>query len=137
MVATAVSVRECRSPATEVTSIGEAPPTYRGPRVELLVIPDCPYATLAETAIRMTLNELGLPHTPVLTTVVETTAEAIRRRFTGSPTIVINGVDPWAHPDREPGLTCRAQPDRGGLPTPYGLAQALCAAVLKDHRMPH
>lgn len=84
----------------------------------------------------MTLNELGLLHTSVLTTVIDTTAEAIRRNFTGSPTIVINGVDPWAHPDEEPGLACRDQSSSpAGLPTPQGLAQALCAAVLDDHRV--
>lgn len=110
--------------------------TYCGPRIELLVIPDCPYATFAETLIEVTLNQLGLPHTPVLTTVVKTTAESIRRRFTGSPSIIINGVDPWAHPDGEPGLACHAHPSPAGLPTPYSLAQALCTAVLDDHRIP-
>ncbi|WP_246230835.1 hypothetical protein [Mycolicibacterium sediminis] len=82
----------------------------------------------------MTLNELGLSHTPVLTTVIATTAEATRRQFTGSPSIVINGVDPWAHPGGEPGLTCRIHPSPAGLPTPHSLAQALIAAVQDDHR---
>jgi len=34
-----------------------------------------------------------------------TTAEAIHRRFTGSPRIIINGVDPWAHPDAKPAMS--------------------------------
>ena len=121
---------------TEFASTGHTEPAYSGPRVELLTTPDCPYATLAGALITMTLNELGLLHTSVLTTVIDTTAEAIRRNFTGSPTIVINGVDPWAHPDEEPGLACRDQSSSpAGLPTPQGLAQALCAAVLDDHRV--
>lgn len=110
--------------------------TYCGPRVELLVIPDCPHATLAETLLRVTLNELGLPHVPVLTTVIETIAEAIRRGFMGSPSIMINGIDPWAQPDGDPDLACRLYPSSTGIPTQYSLAQALCAAVLDDHRLP-
>lgn len=100
----------------------------------MLVIRDCPYATLAGALITMTLNELGLHHTPVLTTVIDTTAEAIRRRFTGSPSIIINGVDPWAHPDELPGLACRVLPSGDGLPTPERLAQALCTAVVDDRQ---
>lgn len=122
--------------ATEFALIGHEQSPYGGPRIELLTTPDCPYATLAEALITMTLNELGLVHTSVLTTVIETTTEATRRKFTGSPTIVINGVDPWANPDDEFGLACRDQPSSpAGLPTPQGLAQALCAAVLEDHRV--
>lgn len=114
----------------------EEPPTYGGPRIELLVVPDCPHATLAETLLRVTLNELCLPHVPVLTTVVETMSDAIRRGFTGSPTIMINGIDPWAPPDGKPALACRLYPSSAGTPTQYSLARALCAAVLDDHRLP-
>ncbi|WP_176749652.1 hypothetical protein [Mycolicibacterium grossiae] len=100
--------------------------------MELFVIPDCPYATLAETLLRVTLNELGLPSVPVLTTVIDTHAEAIRRGFMGSPSIEINGIDPWAQPDGKPALACRLYPSSTGLPTQYSLAQALCAAVLNE-----
>lgn len=120
--------------ATEFASISHEQSPYGGPRIELLTTPDCPYATLAGALITMTLHELGLLHTSVLTTVIETMTEATRRNFTGSPTIVINGVDPWAQPEGEPGLACRVHPSPAGLPTPQSLAQALCAAVLEDHR---
>lgn len=134
--ATEGSSTRYRSPTGEDTSTHhEESPQYGGPRIELLVIPDCPYTTLAETLITVALHELGLTRTPVLTTVIETTAEAVRRGFTGSPSIVINGVDPWAHPDGEVGLTCRNHPSPAGLPTPRSLAQALCTAVLDDHRV--
>lgn len=115
----------------------EESPTYRGPRIELLVVPDCPYATLAETLLRVTLNELCLPHVPVLTTVIYTVADAVRRGFMGSPSIMINGIDPWAQPDGNPALACRLYPSSTGTPTQYSLARALCAAVLDDHRLPH
>lgn len=114
----------------------EEPPVYRGPRIELLVVPDCPHATLAETLLRVTLNELCLPHVPVLTTVIDTMADAIRRGFTGSPSIMINGIDPWAQPGSEPALACRLYSASAGTPTQDSLARALCAAVLDDHGRP-
>lgn len=109
-------------PGTAETSEPEEPSTRCGPRVELFVIPECPYATLAETLLRVTLNELGLPSVPVLTTVIDTHAEAIRRGFMGSPSIEINGIDPWAHPTGQPALACRLYPSSTGLPTQYSLA---------------
>ena len=133
--ATAQLADQILSPTTKMAPAREVKPAYRGPRIELLVIPECPYATLAEALIAVTLHELGLAHTPVLTTVIDTTAEAIRRRFTGSPSIVINGVDPWAHPDGKPAMACRATATApAGLPDPHSLAHALCTAVLEDHR---
>jgi hypothetical protein len=136
-VPSASSSNEYRSPAIEIATVFNESSTYRGPQIELLVIPDCPYATLAEALIAVTLNKLDLSHAPVLTTVIATTAEAARRRFTGSPSIVINGVDPWANPDGQPRLTCRVHPSPAGLPSPHDLAQALFTAVLDDHRVPH
>lgn len=134
MAAIDVPPDECCPPGAAETSDQE-PSTHCGPRVELFVIPDCPYATLAETLLRVTLNEVGLPNVPILTTVINTHAEAIRRRFMGSPSIEINGIDPWAHPNGQPALACRLYPSSTGLPTQHSLAQALCAAVL-DHRLP-
>lgn len=95
---------------------------------------DCrlPHATLAEALLRVTLDELGLTRTPVYINMIETTAEAIHQTFVGSPTIRINGVDPWAQSGSEPGLACRVHPSPAGLPTQYSLAQALCAAVVND-----
>jgi hypothetical protein len=117
MLAATMPSDETRSLQTEVAPIRDERPTYCGPRIELLVTPDCPYATLAKALITVTLTELGLSHTPVRTTVIDTTAEAIHRRFTGSPSIIINGVDPWAlgaTPTRNPpwpAVSSRPRPD--------------------------
>lgn len=130
--ATAGVVGVDASNTPDETTQHDSGPTYRGPRVELLVIPGCPHATLAEALLKVTLNELGLSQTPVYITMIETTAEATRQNFAGSPTIRINGVDPWAQPDTGPGLACRLHPSPAGLPTQYSLAQALCASVVHD-----
>ena len=47
---------------------------------------------------------------------VETTEEAIRLGFHGSPTILIDGIDPFAEPSAPGGLACRV------FRTPNGLA---------------
>ncbi|BBZ19023.1 hypothetical protein MGAD_33580 [Mycolicibacterium gadium] len=99
--------------------------TYCGPQIELLVIPDCPYATLAEALIAVTLNKLDLSHAPVITTVIATTAEAARRRFTGSPSIVINGVDPWANPMGNPASPAASIPPRPDCP-PHTISPRHC-----------
>ena len=46
----------------------------------------------------------------------ETTEEAIRLGFHGSPTILIDGIDPFAEPSAPVGLACRV------FRTPNGLA---------------
>ena len=124
-------VRDASNTPNETTQ-HDGGATYLGPRVELLVIAGCPHATLAEALLRVTLDELGLTRTPVYINMIETTAEAIHQTFVGSPTIRINGVDPWAQSGSEPGLACRVHPSPAGLPTQYSLAQALCAAVVND-----
>ncbi|MGW7379162.1 hypothetical protein [Streptomyces sp. NPDC054794] len=62
-------------------------------------------------------------------------AEAVRRRMTDSPTVLLDGVDPFAVPGAEPSVSCRLY--RGangrpleGAPTVDDLGQALAAAGL-------
>ncbi|GAB3069454.1 DF family (seleno)protein [Pedococcus soli] len=59
---------------------------------------------------------------------VETQQEADRLGFTGSPTIWLDGVDPFATSDAVPALACRVYPTPDGLagsPTVDQLAEAL------------
>jgi hypothetical protein len=50
----------------------------------------------------------------------------------GSPTLLIDGVDPFAGPDQPPSLSCRLYRDEagraGGAPSVQALRQALAAA---------
>lgn len=82
--------------------------------------------------LRVTLNEMGLRRVAVCTTVIDTPGEALRREFTGSPTILINDTDPWAPLENVPALACRLYPSSGGMPDQHELAAALHAAVLDD-----
>jgi hypothetical protein len=62
---------------------------------------------------------------------VETAEEAERLRFIGSPTILVDGRDPFAGAEAAFGLTCRVYQTPEGLagsPTPDQLRGALRAA---------
>ncbi|WP_416986314.1 hypothetical protein [Streptomyces sp. T028] len=75
--------------------------------IELLVVPDCPHAQPAADRLRQLLDGLGRHDLTFTTRVIADQAEAEAAGFTGSPTFLINGLDPFAEPDRAPGLTCR------------------------------
>ena len=52
--------------------------------------------------------------------------------FTGSPTILINGIDPFAQPQQTPGLACRLYPTPdgpAGVPSLPELRRALQLAL--------
>jgi glutaredoxin len=97
--------------------------------VELLVVPGCPHAAEAQQLLRSALLAAGLPRTPIRVNVIESQREAEQRGFIGSPTILINGVDPFAEPGRRPpGLACRIYPGpahANGLPQTDQLQNAL------------
>jgi len=101
--------------------------------VELLVVADCPNEALASVLLRAALDDVGLPGARFRTTVVATQEEAERRGFTGSPTILVDGRDPFAAPGAVPALACRVYRTRTGGPAgipPLGeLRQALRRAA--------
>ena len=96
--------------------------------IEILVVPDCPNEKVAAERLRQALDDVGLRGVGFTTRVVADQAEAERRGFTGSPTILIDGRDPFAEPGRAPGLACRVYRTPGGLggaPSVEQLRQAL------------
>ena len=100
--------------------------------MELLVVPDCPHEAEVVELVRQLLDGMGHAGTPVPVRTITSEFEAERRGFTGSPTILIDGVDPFLQPDRQPGLACRVYATRGGLagvPDSGALQAALRAAA--------
>ena len=65
----------------------------------------------------------------VSATLVSSNQEAARLGFHGSPTILIDGADPFPWRDRRIGLSCRVYPDAAGrlagFPSREMLAEAL------------
>ncbi|PZG89270.1 hypothetical protein C1I97_31530 [Streptomyces sp. NTH33] len=75
--------------------------------IEVLVVPDCPNQQLAEERLRQALAAIGLPGLRFTTKVIADPDEAERSGFTGSPTILVDGRDPFAEPAATPSLSCR------------------------------
>ncbi|MER7070625.1 MULTISPECIES: hypothetical protein [Intrasporangiaceae] len=95
--------------------------------IELLVIPDCPHAAAAAELITAALADTRVKAT-ITRTIIDSQDEAEERGFTGSPTILLNGVDPFAPPDAPVALSCRlySTPDGlRGVPALRDLRQAL------------
>uniref|UniRef100_A0AAU2UVT8 Thioredoxin-like fold domain-containing protein n=1 Tax=Streptomyces sp. NBC_00003 TaxID=2903608 RepID=A0AAU2UVT8_9ACTN len=63
--------------------------------------------------LRQALDAVGLSDTVFTTCVIAEQAEAERSGFTGSPTILIDGCDPFAEPGYAPGLDVPGVPDPG------------------------
>jgi hypothetical protein len=98
--------------------------------IELLVVPDCPNESRALLALESAFEKVGMGAQPVRVTVITNQDEAQKRGFVGSPTILIDGVDPWAVPGTSPAVACRVYVTAAGLsgvPPLDGLVAALTA----------
>lgn len=73
--------------------------------VTLLYFDDCPNWLVANEHLEALLAEH--PELSISRHVVDTPEEAQRTGFRGSPSIVVDGVDPFADPDDPIGLSCR------------------------------
>ena len=88
----------------------------------------------AETNLRAALADLSpveAGDVVVRKHLVDTVEEAERVGFLGSPTILIDGHDPFATPGATPGLSCRVYATDAGMtgsPTVVQLREALAAA---------
>ncbi len=74
--------------------------------VTLLFFPDCPNWRLADERLREALARAGRDDVRVQHRQV-TTVENAEAGFRGSPTVLIDGLDPFSDPDAPAGLSCR------------------------------
>ena len=88
----------------------------RAVRVEILARRDCPSRELAISLVDEAIFATGVPARVELIDVV-TLEQARRRRFLGSPSIRIDGldVDPWADGRSDFSLSCRIYRTERGL----------------------
>ena len=75
--------------------------------VTLQFFDGCPYWRALERQLRQALRQLGLPDSTIMLERVETQKDAKRLAFRGSPTVLVDGVDPFADPALPIGLACR------------------------------
>jgi hypothetical protein len=83
--------------------------------VELLVVPDCPNESVALSVLRLAFDRVGLAALSVRTTVIASQEQAQECGFVGSPTILINGVDPFVTAGQSPAYACRVYATPAGL----------------------
>lgn len=106
-------------------------------RITVLTVPDCPNATPAYE--RVTAALAGRKAEVELVEVHDQ-AQAAEYGMTGSPTILLDGVDPFAPEGAVPSVSCRLYRDAdgtvSGAPSEAALRQALAGAVLPQPAVP-
>ena len=83
--------------------------------VTVLYFDDCPNWRAADERVREALTRAGRDDVRVEHRLVATAEEAEAVSFRGSPTVLINGHDPFADPDAAAGLSCRVYRTQAGL----------------------
>lgn len=78
----------------------------------ILTVPDCPNAAALEERLAAVLADY--PGTVVRRRQVADEQEAAETGMAGSPTLLVNGTDPFAVPGQAPGLSCRLYRDEAG-----------------------
>jgi hypothetical protein len=100
-------------------------------RITVLTVPDCPNGPVVRE--RLTAALAGRAAT-VEFVEIDQQSEAARWGMTGSPTVLLNGVDPFPVPGAVPSMSCRLYRGEGGrtsgAPGVEALRQALSGAEL-------
>ncbi len=100
-------------------------------KLTLLTVPDCPNAAVFEERLAAALA--SHPGTVVRHRIIVGEREAAEAGMHGSPTLLIDGADPFAAPGQPPSLSCRLYRDAagrtGGAPSVQELRRVLsCGA---------
>ena len=103
----------------------------------VLTVPDCPNAAAFEARLAAAL--VDQPATVIRRRVIADEQEAAEAGMHGSPTLLVDGVDPFAMPGQAPSLSCRLYRHSSGqsaaVPSVEELRRILTAAG-DDRREP-
>lgn len=97
--------------------------------VQLLVVANCCNEQEARVVLRRAMAKAGVGDLPIRTVVVSTAKQAQDLSFTGSPTVLVDGADPFPTPDLPSALACRMYAQPGGGPRGVPDVQALVTAI--------
>lgn len=98
----------------------------------LLYFDGCPNWTITKARLEQAMSELGVAPEALTVRRVERPEEAEELAFHGSPTVLVDGRDPFAEPGAAVGLVCRVYATEGGLagsPTERQLTEVLRASL--------
>ncbi|MBW0088977.1 hypothetical protein I4I73_06845 [Pseudonocardia sp. KRD-184] len=85
-------------------------------RVELLVVSDCPNEALAYERLRRALDDAGRSDTLIMVRTLTEDSIGSAAAFAGSPTVLIDGVDPFAEQATPAAnLSCRVYRSADGV----------------------
>ena len=93
----------------------------------LLTVPACPHAAAFEERLAAALA--AYPGTVVHHREIADEQEAATAGMHGSPTLLVDGVDPFAAPGQPPSLSCRLYRDAAGQAGPAPPVEALRQAL--------
>ena len=93
----------------------------------LLTVLDCPNAAVFEERLAAALASRS--QVVVRRREIADETEAAEAGMHGSPTLLIDGVDPFAAPGQAPGLACRLYRDAVGRPAGVPTVEALRRAL--------
>ena len=103
--------------------------------IQILTVPDCPHGPELERRLAEALGDRS--GVRVERRVLDTAREAEQWGMHGSPTVLIDDLDPFADADTPTSLSCRlyreADGRTGGSPSVADLRRALDEADLAEH----
>lgn len=97
-------------------------------KLQILHVPDCPNTSLLITR----LEQAGRANAGIQMTVVRDEAEAVAVGMTGSPTLLVDGADPFAVSGEPPSMSCRLYVDEDGAVSGAPSLSQLRAALDAD-----
>lgn len=99
-------------------------------KVQLLYFDNCPNWRETDHLLEEAVAIIGRGDIEVEHVLVSTPEDAERWQFHGSPTVLVDGQDPFAHLGAPVGLTCRVYHTATGLAGSPSLDQLVAALTL-------
>lgn len=96
-------------------------------RLTVLTVPGCPYASILDDRLAEVLA--GRPGVRVTRRVITNEREAAAAGMHGSPTLLVDDIDPFAGPATPTSLSCRIYRDTGGAAAGAPSTEALREAL--------
>ena len=105
--------------------------------LEIVYFDGCPNWRTALERLREALSVIDRPDVEVRLRQVTTIEDAGAAEFTGSPTVLVDGIDPFAEPGAGIGLSCRVFRTPAGAEGSPAVAQLVEALRESGYSIPH